>query len=237
MLSSVCMRRSVISSYLTKSSLKNAAHSELKSFLVLRASFYYSTSSIIGPYFHSNEIEPISVGPTAYNPLSSGSISNRLFSTNNKDESFSEGKKDGTIAITLEDDEEEKGQSSSSSDGEGTSEFTHPIKLKMPDLLANTGDDIARVVKWHKKEGDFINNGDNICDVETNAFVFTMDSDDKETTLLGEICVPAMPDGELPSSEEGDTIEGEDSEKYIVKHGTTLCVILHKSDPTKQEKN
>lgn len=84
-----------------------------------------------------------------------------------------------------------------------TSKFTKEIELNFPDV-AGKG-----LIHWEKSEGDIINRGDLICNVELQDFTFGMDSDDDTATMMGKMYVD----------------EGEE-----VQPGTPICVILHPED-------
>lgn len=101
--------------------------------------------------------------------------------------------------------EEDNKQTKENKDDESIdlSMHTHKVDLTMPDFEAD-----AKVEKWFKNEGDIIHFGDPICDVETEQFTITMESDDEGVTVMGEIHVSAQ-------EEEG------------VSPGTPICTIYH----------
>jgi hypothetical protein len=59
--------------------------------------------------------------------------------------------------------------------------FTQEIQIKMPEM----GEGKGRVVKWYKEEGDVIQRGDVLCDIETPDFTFGMEIDDEELGIVG----------------------------------------------------
>lgn len=107
-----------------------------------------------------------------------------------------------------EEEEEKKGDKTADEMGLDVTEYARKIDMNMPDLGCGGG----RVSRWYKSTGHVVEKGDLLCDVETNAFTFGMESEDDEATIMGEIRVP----------------EGEEE---LVSPGTTLCTILHKGPP------
>lgn len=90
--------------------------------------------------------------------------------------------------------------------------FTESVEIRMPDM----GEGEGKVLKWYKREGDIINRGDQLCDIETPDFTFGMDTDDEEITIMGEIIVPAGSDA--------------------VADDALICYVLHKEEPKQEEK-
>lgn len=68
------------------------------------------------------------------------------------------------------------------------SKFRHEIEITMPDL-GDTGN--GTLLQWYKEPGDFVEQDALLCEIETDAFTFQMQTDDEELGLLKEICVPA----------------------------------------------
>eukprot|EP00553_Chaetoceros_curvisetus_P013984 CAMPEP_0204637818 /NCGR_PEP_ID=MMETSP0717-20131115/37531_1 /ASSEMBLY_ACC=CAM_ASM_000666 /TAXON_ID=230516 /ORGANISM="Chaetoceros curvisetus" /LENGTH=134 /DNA_ID=CAMNT_0051657337 /DNA_START=129 /DNA_END=533 /DNA_ORIENTATION=- len=83
-------------------------------------------------------------------------------------------------------------------------EYIEEVTVELPDL----GEVKGRIQKWYKKEGDYINPNDTICDIETDLFTFGMDVEDQNGGILKEILV---------KEGEGD-----------VDPGTPICTLLHK---------
>jgi len=90
--------------------------------------------------------------------------------------------------------------------------FTETVEIRMPDM----GEGEGKVLKWFKREGDIINRGDQLCDIQTPDFTFGMDTDDEGITIMGEIIVPAGSDA--------------------VADDALICTVLHKKEPKEEEK-
>lgn len=60
-------------------------------------------------------------------------------------------------------------------------------EIKMPSLSPTMME--GKIIKWLKKEGDVINPGDVICDIETDKAVVAMEVEDEG--ILAKILVPA----------------------------------------------
>jgi pyruvate/2-oxoglutarate dehydrogenase complex dihydrolipoamide acyltransferase (E2) component len=90
------------------------------------------------------------------------------------------------------------------------SEFTEEIKVNMPDM----GEGEGKVLKWYKKEGDIVLREDVLCDIQTDDFVFGLQTEDEHPAIMGRILV------EAPSEN--------------VKDGERLCYLLHR--PEEKEK-
>lgn len=87
------------------------------------------------------------------------------------------------------------------------SEFTEEVPIELPDL----GDgNRGKVAKWYHEEGGVIQQGDVLCDIETESFTFSLDVDDECLGILDRQLQP----------EDGEYIDP----------GTKLCVILHKPE-------
>uniref|UniRef100_A0A7S2VXX3 Lipoyl-binding domain-containing protein n=1 Tax=Eucampia antarctica TaxID=49252 RepID=A0A7S2VXX3_9STRA len=89
--------------------------------------------------------------------------------------------------------------------------FTEKIEIKVPDL----GEEKAQVEKWYKKEGDFIQTNDILCDISTELFTFGMSVDDECDGIMGEIIAPVQSEPLTP--------------------GQLLCYILH--EPENQQEH
>ncbi|XP_060085340.1 pyruvate dehydrogenase protein X component-like [Ylistrum balloti] len=60
------------------------------------------------------------------------------------------------------------------------------MKLDMPSLSPTMSE--GSIIKWHKKEGDAVAPGDDLCDIQTDKAVVTMDTD--EEGILAKIIMP-----------------------------------------------
>lgn len=76
--------------------------------------------------------------------------------------------------------------------------FRDEVKISMPDL-GDTGD--GTILKWNKVPGDYIEKYAVLCEIQTDAFSFFLQTEDEEVGYLEEICVPAgtsnIPKGHL----------------------------------------
>lgn len=81
----------------------------------------------------------------------------------------------------------------------------------MPDM----GEGGGKILRWYKQQGDVVLREDVLCDIETQDFVFGMETDDEHPAIMGEICFDA------PSK----TIEDE----------VVICYLMHPS--TGDDKN
>ena len=61
-----------------------------------------------------------------------------------------------------------------------TKKFTHKRELRMPDM----GEGKNEIVQWLAEEGDLIVRGDVLCDIQTPDFVFGMEIDDEQPSIL-----------------------------------------------------
>ena len=84
------------------------------------------------------------------------------------------------------------------------SEFTEEVKVNMPDM----GEGEGKVLKWYKKEGDIVLREDVLCDIQTDDFVFGLQTEDEHPAIMGRILV------EAPSEN--------------IKDGELLCYLLHR---------
>jgi len=61
------------------------------------------------------------------------------------------------------------------------SEFTEEVPFALPDLgKGNRG----KIAKWHHEEGAILQQGDTICDIETEEFTVSLDVDDECLGIL-----------------------------------------------------
>lgn len=60
-----------------------------------------------------------------------------------------------------------------------------PLKLNMPSLSPTM--EVGTIVKWHKKEGDVVNAGDMLCEIQTDKAVVSFDTE--EEGILAKIVV------------------------------------------------
>eukprot|EP00555_Chaetoceros_dichaeta_P004157 CAMPEP_0198258070 /NCGR_PEP_ID=MMETSP1447-20131203/7595_1 /TAXON_ID=420782 /ORGANISM="Chaetoceros dichaeta, Strain CCMP1751" /LENGTH=148 /DNA_ID=CAMNT_0043945115 /DNA_START=126 /DNA_END=573 /DNA_ORIENTATION=- len=87
------------------------------------------------------------------------------------------------------------------------SEFTEEVPFAFPDL----GDgNRGKIAKWHHEEGAVIQQGDTLCDIETEMFTFSIDVDDECLGILEKHFQP----------ENGEFLDP----------GVTLGMILHKPE-------
>ena len=91
--------------------------------------------------------------------------------------------------------------------------YTKEVKVRMPEMDEYD----ARILKWYKKEGDVVLRDDSLCDIATDSFDFTMQTEDEHPAIMGPILVPA-------------------SETEIVPDDTVICILLHKEEPKEEEK-
>ena len=97
-------------------------------------------------------------------------------------------------------------------DGIDLSKFTKEVDIKLPELV---DDHKAKIVKWHKQEGDIIKPNDTICDIETELFTFEYQVEDECLGVMKEIVL----------------VEGEETSKA----DSTICIILHVEDHKHEE--
>lgn len=77
------------------------------------------------------------------------------------------------------------------------------------------GEGEGRILKWYKKEGDFVERDEILCDIETKDFSFGMVTDDNCDAIMGKILVP------------------ENSEP--VKDNSVICTLFHPHDADEEE--
>jgi len=133
----------------------------------------------------------------------STSTQNRFFGTQNSglDNDSKNTSPTPIIAQGIQEDGEEQDTAAPIS----KEEFTVPIVIEMPEL---DYEEHCWVEDWHKSPGDYIHQGDLLCDISTPDELFLgMQIDDEEGGIMGEIHV---------------------ARGVPVADGTPLCTIYHK---------